>query len=82
MRHPVLRWTGYGLSGLIVIGLVLTVTAAALSNRPFYGTNYKGLPLGTYSTLTVIGVSGLVGGAWLVRLVLRGLAARAGQRQQ
>jgi hypothetical protein len=71
MRHPVIIVIGYILTGLVVVGLAATVFLAALSNHPFYGTNYKGLPLGTYSTLAVLAVALLVGLAWLVRRAVR-----------
>jgi uncharacterized membrane protein len=71
MRHPVINVIGYILTGLVVVGLAATVVLAALSNHPFYGKNYKGLPLGTYSTLAVMAVALFVGLAWLVRRAAR-----------
>jgi hypothetical protein len=71
MRHPVIAIVGYIMSGLIVAGPALTVIAAALSNKPFYGVNYKGLALGTYSTLAVLAVALLVGIVWIVQRGLR-----------
>jgi hypothetical protein len=48
-------------AGLIVAGLCVQVISALLAGRPFYGENYKGLPLGAYSTLVVIVVVAAVG---------------------
>ena len=60
VRRPLVKATGYVLFGLVVIGLALTVMGAALSGQPFYGLNYKGLPLGAYSTLAVLALAAVV----------------------
>ena len=73
-RHPAVRMAGYGLVGLIIAGLALGVLAATISNHPFYGTSYWGLPLGTYSSLAVLAVIAAVGLTWAIRLMLRGSA--------
>lgn len=66
MRHPVIGMIGYALVGLILIGLALTVVMAAVANQPFYGVNYKGLALGTYSTLFILVVAAAVRMAKLI----------------
>jgi hypothetical protein len=62
----VIATVGYVLVGLIVCGLVLTIVAALLAGRPFYGRNVYHLPLGTYSTAAVLIMAGVIG---VVRLV-------------
>ena len=49
-----IKITGFALTALVIVGLVLTVVRAAISGESFYGVNYKGLPLGTYSTLACL----------------------------
>jgi|SRR5579859_4452691 len=71
MRHPIVVVIGYVLMGAVFIGLALTVIAAAHTNHPFYGINYKGLLLGTYSTLAVLVIAGVVGVVWVSQRVLR-----------
>ena len=61
MRHPVIKTTGLFLVSLMIVGLVLTVLHATISGQPFYGMNYKGLPLGTYSTLACLALAGAIG---------------------
>ena len=58
---------GSALFSLVIVGLLLTVLGAVRSGQSFYGVNYKGLPLGTYSTLaclllaaTIVVVTGLI----------------------
>jgi len=76
MRHPVIKVIGYVLIGLVVAGLAFAVIVAALSNKPFYGTNYKGLALGTYTTLTVLVMACLIGVVWVVQWGLRRIRRR------
>ena len=80
MRHHVIKATGFLLTALVVFGLVLTVLSAAISGEPFYGVSYKGLPLGTYSTLTVLvlaAVFAIVAGVARVRSFMRRRAAES-----
>ena len=56
---------GSGLIGLIVLGLIFQVLVEASHNQPFYGVNYKGLNLGTYSTLATLVIAAAIG---IVRL--------------
>ena len=72
MRHPVIKTTGLLLVGLMIVGLVLIVLHAAISGQPFYGVNYKGLPLGAYSILACLALIVLFG---LVAGIMRALAA-------
>ena len=79
MRHPVIKTTGLFLVGLVMVGLVLTVLDAAISGQPFYGVNYKGLPLGTYSTLACLvlaGVFALIAGIMRLLAVARRRSAK------
>ncbi len=78
-RHPAVRAVGYGLVGLVMAGLAITVIAAAVSNHSFYGTNYWGLPLGTYSSLAVLMVVAAVGLIGAIRLVRREVRRRSGR---
>ena len=71
MRHRVISTIGYILIGLVFFGLAVTVIGAAVSNKPFYGVNYKGLALGTYSTLAVLAVALLAGIVWIAQRALR-----------
>jgi hypothetical protein len=64
MRHPVIKVAGYILVALVVGGLVATVVVAAMHGQPFYGRNYMGLALGTYSTLAMFGLAAIIGFIW------------------
>jgi polyferredoxin len=65
VRHKTIKVVGYGLFGLIVTGLVMTVIAAWIQGRPFIGENFYGLPIGTYSTAAVMVLVVLIGIVWL-----------------
>ena len=54
MGRTIFRIIGYGLTGLIFVGLGIRVLAAFLAGEPVYGLNYKSQPLGTYSTLAAL----------------------------
>ena len=79
MRHRVIKATGFLLVGLVVVGLVLTVVSAAISGQPSYGVSYKGLPLGTYSTLAVLVLAAAVAFTAGVRRVLLFARRRAAE---
>jgi hypothetical protein len=55
----------------MLLGLVAAVVGATWRGELFYGENYKGLALGTYSTLAVIIVACIVGAIWLGRRLYR-----------
>ncbi len=78
-RHPAVRAFGYGLVGLVMAGLAITVGAAAVANHPFYGANFWGLPLGTYSSLAVLVVAAAVGMIGAIRLIVREVLRRSGR---
>jgi hypothetical protein len=71
LRHPVIKAVGHVLVALILAGLVVTVVTAAWSGQLFYGVNYKGLDLGTYSTLAAIVMALLIGVVWVMQRALR-----------
>ncbi len=62
--------TGLFFVGLIVAGLSAKVIFALLAGKAFYGENVYGLPLGTYSTLSVlivaVAIGALLGGRWVI----------------
>ncbi len=69
VRHPIVRGIGFTLLGLVGFGLFLTVIKAAAEGRSFYGVNYYGLRLGTYSALATLLLVALLGVAGaIVRL--------------
>jgi uncharacterized membrane protein YhaH (DUF805 family) len=47
--------------GAVFVALLLKLIMAISAGRPFIGTNYYGLPIGTYSTLVVFVVVALIG---------------------
>ena len=63
------------LGTLLYIELWLTVISAVRKGQAFYGVNYWGLDLGTYSTLAVLIVGTAIGvyagRRWLVRRLNR-----------
>ncbi|HEX3367626.1 hypothetical protein [Phenylobacterium sp.] len=59
---------GYVLIGLIVLGIVGDMLAATLKHQAFYGVNYLGLPLGTYSMALVLVMAGTIGAVRLVQI--------------
>ena len=69
MRHRVLRGIGYVTVAVFFAGAGVSVLFALLNGNPFMGTNYYGLPIGTYSTagLLLVGALGLV--VWGYRLL-------------
>ena len=62
MRHKVLKSIGYFGVALFFAGAGVCVVFALLNGIPFMGTNYYGLPIGTYSIAVVLiaGALGLV----------------------
>ena len=64
MRHPVVRTIGYLFFGLLVGLVVLEVTLAIRHGHVFYGTNYKGQPLGVTYPI-VIAVIFVAVGMWI-----------------
>ena len=60
-----IRFVGYAFLGLVALGLTLRVLLALRTGQPFYGINYRGVPLGTYSTLLALIMAGGIG---IVRL--------------
>jgi len=76
MRHPVVKVVGFTLMGVMAAGLISTVVVAALEHKAFYGTNYYGLDLPTYSTLATLALILLVGVFWVCRMSLRWLKGR------
>lgn len=71
-----MRWlikiVGYVLMALIVAGLCVQLLLAFRANQSFYGVNYRGLPLGTYSTAASLFMVAAIGVIWVVQ---RGLGA-------
>jgi hypothetical protein len=61
---------GYLLVALLIAGLALEALLALTHGRPFYGVNYWGAPVGTYSTFAILVVIGAAGVARLVKLVI------------
>ena len=78
MRHRVVAGVGYFFVGLLLVGLAVQVVIAWKNNIPFIGENYKGLPIGTYSTAAVLAALALFGLFWIGKglrsLVRRGLS--------
>ena len=60
MRHMVIAGIGLVLFAMIFAGMWATVIFALRSGQLFVGTNYKGLPLGTYTNLAVLIVATMV----------------------
>ena len=64
MRHRIMKVFGFGIVGVIIVGLFLEVALAIKGGHAFYGTNYKGLPLGvTYPIVIAVIVGGV--GIWV-----------------
>jgi len=66
-----IKISGYLLVTVALASLAARVLIAAGEGRPFYGRNVYGLTLGTYSTLAIFGIVGVVGGIWLVQKVMK-----------
>jgi hypothetical protein len=66
-----IRNLGSVLVTVALAGLAARVLIAAGEGRPFYGRNVYGLTLGTYSTLAIFGVAGVVGIIWLAHKVMK-----------
>jgi hypothetical protein len=64
------------LFALMMLGVLLDTVRAALEGRAFNGTSAYGLPVGTYSTLTVFAAAGVVGAIAGVRWLMSRLRAR------
>ena len=75
-----MRWlikiVGYVLMALIVAGLCMQLLLAFRANQPFYGVNYKGLPLGTYLTAAILFMVSVIGVIWVVQRVLGAMRRR------
>ena len=56
MLRKIITYLGYFFIGLILLGQFGAILYAALSGQVFYGKNYQGLPLGTYSSLLVFAI--------------------------
>lgn len=54
MRHRLLKVFGFSLLALAFVGIGLSILLALLNGKPNVGTNYYGLPIGTYSTACVM----------------------------
>lgn len=52
---------GYVLIALLMAGVCLDIFVAWRGNRPFYGENYFGQSLGTYSTALVLVIAAAIG---------------------
>ncbi|HEY2357193.1 MAG TPA: hypothetical protein VGH86_07065 [Phenylobacterium sp.] len=63
MQHRLLKAVGFSLLGLAFVGFCLSVLVALMNGKPNIGTNFYGLPIGTYSTAAVL-LMGVV--IWLV----------------
>ena len=70
-----LRIVGFSFLALTLAGLVLRVFFALQTGQAFYGVNYMGLLLGTYTTLSVLAavlLAGIAAGLrWLVPALTR-----------
>ena len=77
MRHRLLRAIGFSLVALILVGICLSVLVSILSRNPNVGTNYYGLPIGTYSTAFVLFVVAIAGGVFGASRILRVFRQRA-----
>jgi hypothetical protein len=69
---------GYVLIALIVAGICLDILLAQRANHPFYGVNYLGQPLGTYSVSLVLIIAAAIG---IVRLIQLHAARRLRNRK-
>ncbi len=80
MRHPVLKITGFALTGLVLLSLALTVSAAVIAKKLFYGINYLGIPLLTYSSAVALPVIIVVGLVALMTKLWRIVSARRSRK--
>ena len=56
MRHPVIRTVGYILTGLVMLVLFFELALAIRGGHAFYGTNYKGMPLGVTYPIVALAI--------------------------
>lgn len=52
--RKILNAVGFGLLGLILLGFGLRIYVSIKANNAFLGVNYRGVPLGTYSSLATL----------------------------
>jgi hypothetical protein len=76
MQHRFLKAIGFSLLGLALAGIGLSVSLALMNGKPNVGTNYYGLPIGTYSSaavlIVVVAILLVFGTCRLVRLLMQG----------
>jgi hypothetical protein len=76
MRHRLMKAVGFSLLGLVFVGIGLSVLLALINGKPNVGTNYYGLPIGTYSSAAVlfmvVAILLVFGASRLVRLLRQG----------
>lgn len=69
MWRKIIAGVGYSAMTAIFVGIWLMVLTAARKGEAFYGVNYKGLDLGTYSTLAALAmVTAILGVATIQRV--------------
>ncbi len=83
MQHRLLKAIGFSLLGLVFVGIGLSVLLALVNGKPNVGTNYYGLPIGTYSTaavlIMVVVILAVFGATRLFRSLKRRAARRTGK---
>lgn len=76
MRHPVIKSVGFVLVALLFAGALMSAVFAAKAGQPFMGVSATGIPVGTYSVLSIFAVAGACG----VLVAVRGVRAAIGRR--
>lgn len=71
MFRRAVKWIGYLLVAAIFVGMGLAALTAARNGEAFYGVSHFGLPLGSYSTLAMLGMIVLIGAAVIATKVVK-----------
>jgi hypothetical protein len=71
MLRRIVAGVGYVFMAAVFAGVWLTALTAARKGQAFYGVNYKGLDLGTYSTLAALTMVTVILGVLAVQRVVR-----------